>query len=152
MKTAVRLLLVCLFCLGGARAAEADDFAAVKAADQARITATIAGDTLKLAELLSDDLRYAHADGRVQTKAQFISAVASNKVQYLSFTPEDVALQPVAPGVVAMQGGARLAARANGQRHEFTLRFLAVWRQENERWRLVAYQSAQLAETPGPRR
>ncbi|ACB74803.1 nuclear transport factor 2 family protein [Opitutus terrae] len=151
MKTTVRLLLFCCFWACGARAAAADDFAAVTAADRARIAATIAGDTLKLAELLSDDLRYAHADGRVQTKAQFISAVASNKVQYLSFTPEDVALQAIAPGVVAMQGGARLAARAEGQRHEFTLRFLAVWRQENDRWRLVAYQSAQLAAAPARR-
>lgn len=130
------------------RAEEPADHTAVRAADQERIAATIVGDTLRLSQLLSNELRYAHSDGRVQTKAQFIAAVAGNKVRYLSFEPQDVALQSITPGAVAMQGRARLKVQANEQRLEFTLRFLAVWRNEEGRWRLLVYQSSQLAETP----
>jgi ketosteroid isomerase-like protein len=152
MKTLARLVLPFVLCVSSLRAAEPDDFAAVRTADEARLAATIAGDTLKLAQLLSDELFYAHSDGRVQTKAQFIAAVAGNRIKYLSVTPHDLTLQTIAPGAVAMNGRAHLVVRADGQPLEFTLRFLAVWRQESGQWRLLAYQSSQLAETPATAR
>lgn len=134
------------------RAAEADDFAAVRRADQRRIVATIAGDTTGLGQLLADDLTYAHSDGRVQTKAQFLAAVGARKIKYLSVVPQDVAFQTIAPGAaVALSGRARLVVEADGRRLEFTLRFLAVWRHEGDAWRLAAYQSSQLAEAPAAR-
>jgi ketosteroid isomerase-like protein len=147
MKTLARLVLPFVLCVCPLRAEEPDDFAAVRAADEARLAATIAGDTLKLSQLLSNELFYAHSDGRVQTKAQFIAAVAGNRIQYASVTPHDLKLQAIAPGAVAMNGRARLVVRADGRPLEFTLRFLAVWRNEDGPWRLLAYQSSQLAET-----
>lgn len=131
-------------------AVETPEFTAVRAADQERLAATLAGDTAKLENLLSNDLHYAHSDGRVQTKEQFIAAVANNKVKYLAFVPSAVALQSISNGAVAMTGRARLVAEAGGQRVEFTLSFLAVWRQEPGHWRLLAYQSAPLAEAVAP--
>ncbi len=138
-------LLVAVFFVN-AFAAEATDFTAVGEADQQRLALTLAGDTAKLSDLLSDELHYAHPDGRVQTKAQLIAAVASNKVKYLSFVPYDVAYQSISAGAVAMNGCARLTAETGGQHVQVTLRFLAVWRQESGHWRLLAYQSSQLAE------
>ena len=35
-----------------------------------------------------------------------------------------------------------------GREREVTLRFLAVWRLEHDAWRLLSYQSSQLAEVP----
>lgn len=126
--------------------AEPAEFAAVERADRARIAATIAGDVTALGQLLSDDLHYAHSDGRVQTKAEFLAAVGANRIRYLSFDPHDVKLQSIAPGAVTMNGRARIVVEAGGQRLEFTLRFLAVWRAESGQWRLLAYQSSQLKE------
>lgn len=146
MKTFARLLLLFVVCLSLSSAAEPGEFAAVRAADQERLAATLAGDTLKLGQLLSNDLLYAHSDGRVQTKAQFIAAVAGNRTKYLSVTPHDLVLQAITPAAVAMSGRARLVVLANEQRLEFALRFLAVWRLEEGRWRLFAYQSSLLAE------
>lgn len=142
------LLLLCaaLATLPAATRADDDAFAAVRQADERRLAATIAGDTAALAELLSEELRYAHSDGRVQTKAQFIAAVAGSRLKYLSVTPEDVVLQPIAPGAVAMHGRARLVVAAEERRLEFTLRFLSVWREETGQWRLFAYQSTPLAD------
>jgi len=148
MRRFLQLLSLLLLATTHVRAGEDADFAAVRRADQQRIVATIAGDKLKLAALLSDDLRYAHGDGRVQSKAQLLAAVADNKAKYLSVVPQDVAFQAIAPGAVAMRGRARIAALADGRRTEFVLRFLAVWRDEAGAWRLLAYQSSSLAQSP----
>lgn len=152
MNRFLRLLpLLALLASTAGFAGEDDAFAAVRQADERRIAATLAGDAGRLADFLSAELHYAHSDGRVQNKEQFLAAVSGNKVRYLSFVPHDVKFQSIASGAVAMNGRARLAAEAGGRRVEFTLRFLAVWREESGQWRLLSYQSSQLAETPaGP--
>jgi ketosteroid isomerase-like protein len=136
--------LSALLIIWGGRAL-ADDLSDVRAAEAQRLAATISGDTARLARLLSDDLRYAHSDGRVQTKGQFVAAVAGSRIKYLAITPEAVEWQPVNAGAWCESGRARLVAMADGRRAEFTLRFLAVWRQESGSWRLLSYQSSQLA-------
>jgi len=133
-----------------ARANDADVFAAVIRADEQRIAATLAGNVSKLGEFLSTDLHYANSDGRVQNRDEFLAAVRSNKIKYLSFDQQDVKLQAIAPGVVAINGQARYSADAGGRAHKSTLRFLGIWREESGQWRLVAYQSAQLSPPPVP--
>ena len=44
-------------------------------------------------------------------------------------------------GIATLKGGTRV---------EFGIRFLAVWREDNGKWRLHAYQSARLPETTAP--
>ena len=133
-----------LVAVGQLYGAEAEDFAAVKAADEQRIATTIASNTTDLAKLLSDDLYYGNADGRVQTKAQFLAAAAGNKAHYTSVVPLEIGFQAIASGVVAMNGITRLTARANQQVVEFRIRFLAVWRKESGQWKLLSYQSSQI--------
>jgi ketosteroid isomerase-like protein len=143
------ILLFCCFLssvtLGAASPAEA-----VRAADTARVMATIAGDVARLAPRLSDQLSYGHSDGGVQTKAEFLGAVQSNRIKYEAYDYEEVQVVPVADGVATMTGRARLRASAGGQQVAFSLRFLAVWRQEDGAWRLLAYQSARLPEAATP--
>lgn len=124
-----------------ARTAEPDEFAAVRAADAERITATIARDTSSLTALLADDLTYTNADGRVQTKSQYLASVAESEARYLAVHPRTVQLQLLAPGAVLMTGRSDILAESNGQRLRFSLRFLAAWRLESGRWRLASYQS-----------
>lgn len=142
-------MLARLACLLGLLAAplfasEEEAFAAVRRADQQRIVATIASDAKKLGDLLSDDLVYGHADGRVQTKSQLITAVTTSNIRYLSVVPSDVHFQLIAPGAVAMSGRAKLTVQLPDHRLESPIRFLAVWHDEQGKWRLVAYQSIQL--------
>src|SRR5690606_8719508 len=78
-------LLLVLFALGVSRLAAASLQEDVRAADTRRVMATIAGDADRVAELLSDDLRYGHADGRVQTKDEFLAAVRSSRMRYEAY-------------------------------------------------------------------
>ena len=125
-------------------AADRDLFKAVTAADEQRVAATIAGDIATLESLLSDELRYANADGRVQTKAEFLGAARANTINFLNVSSRDVTFQVIAPTAVAMSGVTRVSARVNQQPVELRLRFLAVWREEAGHWKLLAYQSSQL--------
>lgn len=118
----------------------------VRAADTARVLATIAGSIARLEPLLSDSLTYGHADGRVETKAEFISAVKSAQIKYEAYNYDNVKVTRVTDDVAIMTGRARLRASAGQVRVEFALKFLSVWRREDGAWRLFAYQSAKLPE------
>ena len=47
-----------------------------------------------------------------------------------------------------MTGLVHLKVSRGNTRAEFGIRFLAVWREDNGKWRLHAYQSARLPEPP----
>jgi hypothetical protein len=123
---------------------------AVRAADAARVAATIAGDVTRLGPLLSDQLAYGHADGRVQTKTELLAALGSSRMRYETYDYEETQINPVDDEVATMTGRARLVVRADDRHLAFRLRFLAVWHREHGVWRLFAYQSAQLPAPANP--
>ncbi len=143
MRRLIHSLLLAFLVLRVSAAPLADD---VRAADTARVMATIAGDVPRLAPLLSDELSYGHADGRVQTKADFLGAVQSTRVKYEAYDYEETKITRVDDDVATMTGRAKLRATAGGQHVAFRLRFLSVWRRESGVWRLFAYQSARLPD------
>ncbi len=145
----MKLFFTLLAALALAVVVHAGPLDAVRAADTARIQATIAGDLSRLAPLLSDDLIYGHADGGAQTKAQFMTAVGTSRMKYEAYDYGDTKLFEIAPGVVTMTGTASLRATRGTEHVAFSLRFLAVWAQDGGKWQLVAYQSTRVAE-PAP--
>jgi len=144
------LVLFILLCLATGRVSAASLQEEVRTADTARIMATIAGDTTRLAPLLSDALIYGHADGRVQNKEDFLGAVKSSRMKYEAYDYEELQIDRVSDDVATMSGRARLRAVAGGKTVAFRLRFLAVWRHESGKWQLQAYQSAPLPEPVKP--
>lgn len=146
-----RLILVLLAFLLAASLGQAALQDEIRAADTARIMATIAGDAARLAPLLSDELSYGHADGRVQTKEDFLDAVKTNRVKYEAYDYEDSTILRSSDDTATMTGRARLRASAGDRHVAFRLRFLAVWRREAGTWRLFAYQSVPLPEPAAAR-
>jgi hypothetical protein len=137
-------LLALTFALAVRAETESAEFAAVRTADQQRVAAVLAGDATALEKTLSAELRYALADGRVQTRDQYLAAVKSNGAKYASFESRDLHFTRVASGVVAVDGQAHFTVESNGRKVASSLHFLALWREELGAWRLLAYQSAQL--------
>jgi hypothetical protein len=123
--------------------AKSDDavIAAVRAADDARLAATIAADPNRMNAIYSKDLRYAHSSGKVDTKAAFIAALVSKEAIYYSYDYQERKFVPAAPGIVLMNGRVLLNVFTAGQRVDLDLRFLAVWREEQGVWRMMAWQS-----------
>jgi hypothetical protein len=60
-------------------AAEDPNIVALRAADEERVGATVAADSARLGRILSDELRYAHSTGAVDSKPLLIAAMRSGR-------------------------------------------------------------------------
>ncbi|SDR92588.1 nuclear transport factor 2 family protein [Opitutus sp. GAS368] len=147
MKTLPRLLLLLTLAAGALRAAEDKSIAAARAADDERIAATLAADPARLAAIFSDELRYAHSSGKVDTKTSYVQALTSHNTVYESFKYQERTFKAAGPGVVLMTGRVVIHASNAGQKVVNDLNFLAVWREEAGAWRFLAWQSC---KNPAP--
>ena len=118
--------------------------AAVKAADDARVAASMDADRAQLETIFSDELRYAHSNGKVDTKASYIDSIASHRSVYSSYDYQTRTFLPAGPGVVLMFGRAFINSGTPEQKNLLDLNFLAVWREENGKWRFLAWQSCRI--------
>lgn len=125
-------------------ATAAEPKAALEAADTARVAAMRAGDRAALSHVFSDDLRYAHSNGIVDSKASFIDVLATGKTKYLGYDYEERNFSFPAPGIALMTGRARIKVESNSGQMDNVISFLAVWREEQGQWRFLAWQSCRL--------
>ncbi|OAI58054.1 DUF4440 domain-containing protein [Verrucomicrobiaceae bacterium SCGC AG-212-N21] len=118
--------------------------AAVQTADKTRIAAMQAGDREKLGAIFSDDLRYAHSSGVVDTKASFTEVLATGQTKYTGYDYVEQKFTFPAPGIALMTGKAHVKAVTATGEMDSVLSFLAVWREEKGQWRFLAWQSCKL--------
>lgn len=124
----------------------AADEAKLRAADDERVAATIAGDRARLTAILSDELHYAHSSGSVDDKAKLIEAVASKSTKYVSIDYSERKFSFPAPGFALMTGRSHVKIEKGDAKIDMKLSFLGVWREENGQWRFLAWQSCKLPE------
>ena len=139
----LRLLLAGFSSLlfSASHAAESADVGAVLRADQARLAAMMAGDGVALGKLMSNELKFVHSDGRVESKADYVKNVMAGDTAYADARTSEVrALEP-ASNVVVLIGAQDMRKRLGPAWSEIKLRYLAVWRNENGTWRMFAWQS-----------
>jgi ketosteroid isomerase-like protein len=139
------LLLVLVIGLASPlRADETIDPSAVRAADDARIAAIRSPDKAALQAIFSDQLRYAHSNGVVDTKASFVEILTSGKTKYLGYDHLEREFTFPAPGIALMSGKARIQAASAKGKMDSILSYLAVWREEGGQWKFLAWQSCRL--------
>ena len=151
MKLLLLHLVFCLFAASlttGLHADEAEIIATVRAADDERVAATLAANAQRLETILSDQLHYAHSSGKIDTKASFVEALISHRTVYESIEYGQRDFRLISPGVVLMSGRVKVNVRSGPQKIDLDLCYLAVWREENGRWRFLAWQSTKLPPPP----
>lgn len=111
-------------------------------ADNARLKAMMDGDGKALAELMSDQLRFVHSDGRVESKADYVKNMMAGDTAYADAKTSEMETMQVAPDVVVVLGVQEMRKKLGPTWSEIKLRYLAVWRHEGDSWRMVAWQSA----------
>lgn len=148
-----RLFLI--FVLTNSIAPCADDaeiIAGVRNADDARVAAMTAADAVQLESLLADELHYGHSSVLVENKAEHIVSLTSRRLIYrkVDFKTREFSL--IAPGMVLGKGRALVEVGSRRMIFLVDINFLAVWRLDGQRWRLLAWQSSRNQEvTPlGP--
>jgi hypothetical protein len=114
---------------------------AVTAADDERLAAMKAADAARLDAIFSEELRYAHSNGVVDSKSTFITALTSGKSVYENFEYKDRTILPAGPGIAVMSGRVLVRIRNGDQKVGMDLNYLSVWREENGKWRFLAWQS-----------
>ncbi len=145
------IALSLLLATTGLRAA-ADLTATWRAADDARIAAMISADPAKLAAVFSDDLLYVHSNGKVDTKATFLPAIAEGRSVYRKVTYENRDFREVAPGLVHMTARCRVQLGKTEPYNELYLSVLAAYRLEKGVWRFLAWQSAKIDPAPAAKK
>ena len=118
--------------------------AALAAADDARLAATKAGDAARLGAILSDDLHYAHSNGKVDTKASLIAALSARTTVYESFDYKERKFTLIGAGLATMTGRVLVKVGPAGKPNELDLSILAIWREEQGKWRFLAWQSCKM--------
>lgn len=145
------IALLLAFTASALRADDSQVITALRAADDERVAAILAVAPERLNAILSDQLHYAHSSGKIDTKPSFIAALTARQVIYESVNYSRRDFRLVAPGVALMSGQAKVNVRNGAQPMELDLCYLAVWREENGRWRFLAWQSTKVpppAATP----
>lgn len=115
--------------------------AAVRQADAMRCAAMMRGDGPALAALLSDELRFVHSDGRIESKADYVRNLLAGDTAYAEVRTAELQTREPAPGVVVLFGAQEMRKRLGPTWSDVKLRFMAVWRLEDGRWRMFAWQS-----------
>jgi hypothetical protein len=142
MKTLLSSLIL-IFVLN-AYAEDHPNLAAVTAADKVRIAAMQSPSQESLNAIFSDELRYAHSNGVVDTKTSFVDVLTAGKTKYVGYDYEERNFTFPAPGIALMSGRAHVKAVTAAGEMDGVLSFLAVWREENGHWRFLAWQSCKL--------
>lgn len=118
--------------------------AALTAADNERLEATKAGDAARLGAIFSDDLHYAHSNGKVDSKASLIASLTSKASVYESFDYKERKFTVIGAGLATMTGRVLVKVGPAGKPNELDLSILAIWREENGKWRFLAWQSCRI--------
>jgi ketosteroid isomerase-like protein len=102
--------------------------------------AAVKQDKAALERWLADDLTYSHANGRTETKSDYIAAVTGGPPRYESFDFSDLRIR-IYGGVAVLTGFVDVKmVRAE----PFRVRTLQVYALSDGRWRMSAHQSARI--------
>src|SRR5690606_12849936 len=116
-------------------------FEQILALDEARVAATLAGDTTRLEPLIGRSLRYVHSSGTDEDRALYLQRVAEGFYDCQQLVSIARAFRRFGD-VVLVNGDVEIdvIVREKGRKH-FRSRYLQVWALEEGSWRMVSWQS-----------
>jgi Domain of unknown function (DUF4440) len=123
---------------------DSQTLAALVAADDERVSATIHPTQSRLDAILSEDFRYAHSSGKVDTKTSYSRALLKNTLKYISIKYDERNFTLADATIALMTGKAAYVSETEGKPTNLYLGFLAVYRNEGGHWRFLAWQSCRL--------
>ena len=121
--------------------------AVLRAAEQTRFVAQVDADAGALGKLLDDGLEYVHSNGELDSKQSFIDSLTSGKRDYLS-TVATIETVRIFGDVAVIRGKAKVTVADNGQSKDLHIGYTDVWLWKNNQWRMTAWRSARLPDSP----
>jgi hypothetical protein len=147
MRTLVlSTVMIGLALLGAAHvAAQSGDEAAVAQAVEAFRNAMLKADRAQFEALTAEQLSYGHSAGRVEDKAQFITAATSGQSRWKFITLTDQTIQIVGNNAIVRHTLTGETER-DGKTNPVKIGVLMVWHKQSGDWKLLARQAVRLEE------
>jgi hypothetical protein len=118
----------------------ADAGAEVRAHEDRRFEAMVAGNRPALEKLLHDGLVYTHSNSSVDSKASFVDAVVSRRSGYQKIERPEEQIQVYGDAAV-VTGRARIELQNASGHRVLNLRYTDVWVKGAGGWQMIAWQS-----------
>jgi hypothetical protein len=106
--------------------------------------AVLAKDRPTLEKLMSDWILYSHSDGHLDTKAQFIENVVTEKPKYEAFDYGSETTIFLYEKTAVVRGRITVKDFQNNQRRTIELNALQVWQKGPTGWVMIARQATRL--------
>jgi ketosteroid isomerase-like protein len=115
----------------------------VRAVDERRTAAMVAGDLAALRELIADDCRYVHSTGVSDTKDSYLGSLESGSLAYTWIRTAEHVIIPAGDAVL-VQHEMRAELVLDGVPKPYRSRAVAAWRASSAGPRLVYFQATAL--------
>ena len=119
--------------------------AALRAADDERVAAILSGNPARLDAIFSEDLSYTHSNGDFDNKATYLKKLVTGSTKYSLYQYNDRSFTALAPGLAMMNARIMIKGQSEASPQlDIYLSVLAIFREEQGKWRFLAWQSARL--------
>ncbi len=118
------------------------DVAAVAERLRVAMIAPVRGE---LDALFADALSYGHSDGKVETKASFISDLLDGSSNFVTIAISDQVIQ-VIEGVALVRHLLAADTNDSGKPGKVRLKVLGVWQLQTGAWKMIARQAVRLPQ------
>lgn len=100
-------------------------------------------DSIRLSNLLSEQLSYGHSSGRIESKSEFIANLLNGTSDFTEITLSDQKMTGTGNSAVVRHN---LTAKTNdkGVTGNVKLHIMTVWVKEKKQWKLFARQATRL--------
>lgn len=113
-------------------------------AHEQRRLATLNGDAQAVASMMTEDLTFTHANAVVESKAQFIEALETRRLQYQAITDEEDIIIRVNGGTGVVSGICRILVDASGTMIDIRVAFTELWVKEQDSWKMMLWHATEV--------
>jgi ketosteroid isomerase-like protein len=105
--------------------------------------AMVDGNESSLNNIAADALSYGHSGGKVETKAEFVSTLASGKSDFVTIDLTDQTIQ-VSNDVAIVRHTLSAKTNDGGKPGEVHLKIMTVWQYQKGGWKMLARQAVKV--------
>jgi hypothetical protein len=125
--------------------AQSKDEAAVATAVESLRKAMLDADKGNLEKFTAPELSYGHSSGKVETKAEFVEALASGKSDFVSIDLSNQTIK-MAGNTAIVRHVLTGSTNDNGVAGNVKLSILTIWQKQKGEWKLLARQAVRLQQ------
>lgn len=141
--------LFAVLAFGGAVTAPAQFGALAQSTEEAALAARVAelakamlaGDKAKLEDLSANELSYGHSAGKLETKAEFVTALAEKKSVFKSLELSDHKNAITGNTAIVRHTLTGESIAADGKINPVKIGIMQVWLKQDGKWKLYARQA-----------